>query len=52
MVDRRIKEARSTDADALCRALEALADLEVASRGGSELDDDTSALRAIAEIAA
>ncbi|MDX6657254.1 MAG: hypothetical protein QOH62_2047, partial [Solirubrobacteraceae bacterium] len=26
--------------------------LEVASRGGSELDDDTSALRAIAEIAA
>jgi DNA polymerase-3 subunit delta len=52
MADRRIKEARATDADALRRALEALADLEVASRGGSELDDDTNALRAIAAIAA
>ena len=31
--DRRIKEARATDAEALRRALEALADLEVASRG-------------------
>jgi DNA polymerase III subunit delta len=50
--DRRIKEARATDADALRRALEALADLEVATRGGSELDDDTAALRAIATIAA
>jgi DNA polymerase III subunit delta len=52
MADRRIKEARATDADALRRALEALADLEVATRGGSELDDDTAALRAIATIAA
>jgi DNA polymerase III subunit delta len=52
MADRRIKEARATDADALRRALEALADLEVATRGGSELDDDTAALRAIAMIAA
>src|SRR4051794_33728525 len=50
--DRRIKEARATDADSLRRALEALADLEVATRGGSELDDDTAALRAIAAIAA
>jgi DNA polymerase-3 subunit delta len=50
--DRRIKEARATDADSLRRALEALADLEVATRGGSELDDDTAALRAIAQIAA
>jgi DNA polymerase-3 subunit delta len=50
--DRRIKEARAADADSLRRALEALADLEVATRGGSELDDDTAALRAIAEIAA
>jgi DNA polymerase-3 subunit delta len=50
--ERRIKEARATDADSLRRALEALADLEVATRGGSELDDDTAALRAIAEIAA
>jgi len=50
--DRRIREARATDADSLRRALEALADLEVATRGGSELDDDTAALRAIAAIAA
>jgi DNA polymerase III subunit delta len=50
--DRRIKEARQTDTDSLRRALEALADLEVATRGGSELDDDTVALRAIATIAA
>ena len=50
--DRRIKEARATDAEALRRALEALAELEVASRGQSELADDTEALRAIAAIAA
>ena len=50
--DRRIKEARATDAEALRRALEALAALEVASRGQSELADDTEALRAIAAIAA
>jgi DNA polymerase III subunit delta len=50
--DRRIKEARATDAEALRRALEALAELEVASRGQSELGDDTEALRAIAVIAA
>jgi DNA polymerase-3 subunit delta len=50
--DRRIKEARGTDAAALRRALEALADLEVASRGMSELSDDTEALRAIVAIAA
>jgi DNA polymerase-3 subunit delta len=50
--DRRIKEARATDTDALRRALEALAELEVASRGMSELGDDTEALRAIATIAA
>jgi DNA polymerase-3 subunit delta len=50
--DRRIKEARATDADALRRSLEALAELEVASRGMSELSDDTEALRAIATIAA
>jgi DNA polymerase-3 subunit delta len=50
--DRRIKEARATDAEALRRALELLADLELASRGNSELADDTEALRAIDEIAA
>jgi DNA polymerase-3 subunit delta len=52
MADRRIKEARATDADALRRALEALSELELASRGQSELGDDTEALRAIATIAA
>ena len=51
-IDRRIKEARASDADALRRALEALADLELASRGQSELADDTAALRAIDTIAA
>jgi DNA polymerase III subunit delta len=50
--DRRMKEARGTDAAALRRALEALAELEVASRGMSELADDTEALRAIVAIAA
>jgi DNA polymerase-3 subunit delta len=50
--DQRIKEARATDADALRRALEALSALELASRGQSELSDDTEALRAIATIAA
>ncbi|HET8536717.1 MAG TPA: hypothetical protein VFL73_06000, partial [Solirubrobacteraceae bacterium] len=50
--DRRIKEARQTDADTLRRALEALAELEVATRGGSELADDTVALQAIGTIAA
>ena len=49
--DRRIKEARASDAEALRRALEALAALELATRGGSELADDTEALRAIAAIA-
>jgi DNA polymerase-3 subunit delta len=52
VVDRRIKEARATDADALRRALVALCELELASRGQSELGDDTEALRAIATIAA
>ena len=50
--DRRIKEARATDADALRRALEALSALELASRGNSELAEDTEALRAIEAIAA
>jgi DNA polymerase III subunit delta len=45
--DRRIKEARATDADALRRALEELADLELASRGNSELTEDTAAVQAI-----
>ncbi|MEA2246339.1 MAG: polymerase subunit delta [Solirubrobacteraceae bacterium] len=52
MADRRIKEARATDADALRRTLEALAELELASRGLSELADDTEALRAFDAMAA
>jgi DNA polymerase-3 subunit delta len=50
--DRRIAEARRSDAYRLSRALETLADLELASHGGSELSDRTEALRAIAAIAA
>jgi DNA polymerase III subunit delta len=46
--EQRIRQARATDTDHLRRALEALADLEVASRGGSELEDDTVALLVIA----
>ena len=50
--ERRIAEAQRSDADALRRALIALADLELASRGGEELEDDTVALRALDTIAA
>ena len=49
--DKRIQEARRTDVDSLRRALEQLADLELASRGGEELEGDTVALRAIDAIA-
>jgi hypothetical protein len=50
--DRRIAEARRSDVDRLSQALEALADLELAAHGGSELSDGTEAIRAIARIAA
>lgn len=50
--DRRIAEARRSDADRLARALETLADLELATHGGSELSDRTEAILAIARIAA
>jgi DNA polymerase-3 subunit delta len=50
MLDRRISEARGADADALRRAVVVLADLELATRGDSELADDTVGLRAIAAI--
>jgi DNA polymerase-3 subunit delta len=50
--DRRIAEARRSDVDRLSRALETLADLELATHGGSELSDGTEAIRAIARIAA
>jgi DNA polymerase-3 subunit delta len=51
-LDRRIAEARRSDADRLSRALEALADLELASHGASELSDPTEMISAIAKIAA
>jgi DNA polymerase-3 subunit delta len=50
--ERLIADVRRTDAAALRRALVALADLELASRGASELTADTLALRAIEQIAA
>jgi DNA polymerase-3 subunit delta len=50
--DRRIAEARRADTDQLRRSLEALADLELATHGDTELDDSTEAIRAIARIAA
>ena len=51
-LDRRIKEARATDPEALRRAIETLADLELQTRGMSELDDDTTAIRALGRMAA
>jgi DNA polymerase-3 subunit delta len=48
--DQRIKEARATDVEALQRTLEELAELELASRGNTELAEDTAALRAIDAI--
>ncbi len=50
--DKRIKEARSSDLEVLRTAVIALADLETASRGLSEVSDDTAAVRAIIAIAA
>jgi DNA polymerase-3 subunit delta len=48
--DRRIAEARATDADALRRMIVALADLELGTRGASELAEDTLGLRALGAI--
>jgi DNA polymerase III subunit delta len=50
--DQTMREARRSDVDTLRRAVETLADLELASRGGEELEDDTVALRTIDAIAA
>ncbi|TMM00377.1 MAG: DNA polymerase III subunit delta [Actinobacteria bacterium] len=50
--DRFIADARRADVASLRAAIEALADLEVSSRGGTELDEDTAALRTIEQIAA
>jgi len=49
--DRRIAEARRSDADRLSRGLEAIADLELATHGATELGDRTEAIRAIVRIA-
>jgi DNA polymerase III delta subunit len=46
-IGQRIKEAQRADPDALRAALVLLADLELDTRGSSELDHDTSGLRAI-----
>ena len=50
--DRRIREARGADLEALRNALDAVAELELATRGGSELTPDTAAVRAIARATA
>src|SRR3954454_13707496 len=49
--ERFIADARHSDVASLRAALEALADLEVSSRGGTELEEDTAALRTIERIA-
>jgi DNA polymerase-3 subunit delta len=46
-----IADVQRTDAAQLRRALTSLADLELATRGGSQLDSDTLALQAITQIA-
>jgi DNA polymerase-3 subunit delta len=51
-LDKRIKEARATDSDALRRALETLADLELQTRGMGDLSEDTAAIRALGRMAA
>lgn len=50
--ERFVADVERTDSEALRRALERLADLEVASRGGETLSEDTAAVRAILAIAA
>jgi len=51
-IDRRLKEARNVDPASLRAGLIVLSDLELATRGGNELDDDTNALRALHAITA
>jgi DNA polymerase-3 subunit delta len=50
--DRFINDVRQADVASLRRAIRRLADLELASRGGTAADEDTSALRAILAITA
>jgi DNA polymerase-3 subunit delta len=47
-----VKDVQRSDVRHLRGALDRLADLELASRGGEELDEDTAATRAILAIAA
>jgi DNA polymerase-3 subunit delta len=51
-LDRRIKEARGTDPEALRKALETLADLELQTRGMGDMSEDTAAVRALGRMAA
>jgi len=47
-----VADAQRSDSERLARALEALSDLELDTRGGGTLQEDTAALRTIAAIAA
>jgi len=49
---RLVADARRTDPDRLRHAITVLADLEIASRGGGHLSEDTAALLAVEEAAA
>ena len=49
--DRFLNDVRRADVPSLRRALRRLSDLELASRGGTQADEDTSAVRAILAIA-
>ena len=48
--DRRIREARAADASALQAAVAAVAQLELATRGGSELSTETEATLTVLAI--
>jgi len=50
--DRRIREARAADPAALRAAVAAIADLELATRGGSELSAETEATRTLLAVTA
>jgi DNA polymerase-3 subunit delta len=52
VAERFVAQLRGADRDALREALEALADLELDSRGGRTVPEDTAALRTILRIAA
>jgi hypothetical protein len=50
--DRFLESAQRSDADALRAALEDVADLELDSRGGRAIPEDTAALRTLLRISA